>query len=386
MFIFASFVIAFLKGKQAYRALVVSHTQLDTNKNFVSQFVLSMYRKRATVLQEAHDYSVAKQKDPIDAFHPNPSKKQLRAENEALHHHVYQLDTYNRYLKQVLHGTQHPISLVVESFALRSFWQKALEAIYQHKGTYPVATQYDTTCQVLQADFTKMQRLLTNALAYTTSKQPNKRPVLLGLEDTQLAYSVIAIPGYIKHVRAVRITITTEQALPKLKEWYLGSIDYMETEWPQNLVSLPILYNQQIIEAHYGFTETTYHPEGLTLVYVIPWDVREVRPPVMDQLPSFPTSESIIEEIPVSSEEATFIEVVHAKTSMATKLLEQALRFVGQYYQKSAHNTDESCYARAIAVTQIALAYTTDSNTLLAALIHDVIDKTHCSSQCISTL
>lgn len=383
LFIFASFVVAFLKGKQVYRELVASHTQLNTDRNFVNQFVLDMYRNRANVLQEAHECPATEQKDPVDNFHLNPSKEQLRAENEALHHHAYRLDTYNRYLKQVLHGTQHPISLVVESVALESLWKKVLESTYQYKGTPPVATQYNTTCELLQADHTKVQRLLTSALTYTVSQQQDKRSILLGLEDTQLAYSVIAIPGYIKYVRAVRMTITTEQALPKLKAWYLGSIDHIETEWPQNLVSLPIIYNQQIVEAHYGFTEITHHPGGLTLVYVIPWDVREVRPPVMDQWPSLSTPVSL-KASPISSLEAPFIGVVRAKTSMDTKLLQRALQFIRQYYKEDRHNTDESCYSRAIAVAQVALEYTTDSNTLLAALMHGIIDKTHCSLQHIA--
>ena len=127
--------------------------------------------------------------------------------------------------------------------------------------------------------------MLSNALTYTASLEQDESTVLLGFEDTQLAYPVMALPGYVKYVKAVRMTITTTHALPKLKKWYLGSVDYVEIAWPQDMAALPVTYNQQIVEAHYGFVEMTHQPAGLTLVYVIPWDVREVRPSIMDQVP-----------------------------------------------------------------------------------------------------
>ncbi|MHA7877442.1 MAG: sodium:solute symporter family transporter [Bacteroidota bacterium] len=378
--IFASFVAAFLKGKQVYRALVASYAQLNTDKNFISQFVLDMYRYRTFMLQKASAYPTIKQGDPVDALYSNPSREQLRGENEALHHHVYQLDTYNRYLKQVLHGTQHPIPLAIESVALKSLWQEVLETVYQRQGAYPVVTQYHTTGQMLQADITKVKRLLSNALTYVTSQQEDNPSVLLGFEDTQLAYPVIAMPGYIKYVKAVRMAITTAPILPNLKAWYLGSIDHIETEWPQEITALPITYNQQIVEAHYGFAKVDYQqPSGITLVYVIPWDVREVRPPVMDQWQSPTTPEGL--DSPVSPAETAFVEAVHAKTPMDDKLLQQALLFIKQHYGAAKHDTGEFHYLRAIAVAQVVLEYTADANTLLAALMHAIIDKTHCSSQ-----
>ena len=152
LLIFASFVVALLKGKQVYRELVASHAQLHTDQNFVSQFVFAMFQQKAAVFQEAQARPFKKQKSTTATWHATLSKEQLSEENEALHHQVYQLETYNRHLKQMFHRTQHPMPLVVESAAIRGFWQEALEAAYQYKGIHPVVAQYDTTCKILQAD------------------------------------------------------------------------------------------------------------------------------------------------------------------------------------------------------------------------------------------
>ncbi len=382
--IFTSLVIAFLKGKQIYRELVTSHAQLNTDQNFVSQFVFAMFQQKAAVFREAQTYPSKQTGNTADTLHANLSKEQLRKENEDLHHQVYQLETYNRHLQQVFHRTQNPMPLVVESVALKGFWQEATESICQYQRTSSVVTQYHTTCEVFQADLTKVQRLLSNALTYTASLKQDESAVLLGFEDTQLAYPVMALPGYVKYVKAVRLTITTEHALPKLKKWYLGSVDYVEIAWPQNITALPATYNQQIVEAHYGFTEMTHQPAGLTLIYVIPWDVREVRPPIMDQWQP-PTTPDKIEEAHTSSSEDAFVSAVHAKTAMDTKLLRQAIQLIKQYDEENKYNiTDEPYYSRAMAVAQLVLEYTSDPNTLLAALMHDIIDKTHCSLQQIA--
>ena len=384
LLIFASFVVAFLKGKQVYRELVASHAKLHTDQNFVSQFLFAMFQQNAAVFQEAQAHPFKKPKNITATWHANLSKEQLSEENEALHHQVYQLETYNRHLKQVFHRTQHPMPLVVESAAIRGFWQEALEAAYQYKGIHPVVAQYDTTCEILQADLTKIQRLLSNALTYTASLEQDESTVLLGFEDTQLAYPVMALPGYVKYVKAVRMTITTTHALPKLKKWYLGSVDYVEIVWPQDMAALPVTYNQQIVEAHYGFVEMTRQPAGLTLVYVIPWDVREVRPSIMDQVQP-PTTSDRLEETPTSSSEDAFVSAVHAKTAIDAKFLKQAIHLLKQYYGEKKYNTtDEPYYTRAIAVAQIVLECTADPNTILAALMHDIIDHTHCSLQQIA--
>ena len=117
--------------------------------------------------------------------------------------------------------------------------------------------------------------------------------------------------------------------------------------------------------------------EGVTLGYVIPQHVREIRPPVMDQWHVSTTT--ALQETPVHPTEETFLKAVHTQTHIDTTLLKHALQFIKQYHESIPSNTETPAYLRAIAVAHIVLGYTHDSNTLLAALMRDIVDKTHCS-------
>ena len=368
LLVFIIFLTAFLKGKQAYWHLAKLKVQLSREHSFTSRLMLTMFKHGTAVLQEADDYSLIE----------TETTTKLNVENKILHHAVYQLDTYNRYLKQVLHRTQQPMRLRVQTETFDVLWKKALEEAQQHKKINTVITQHHTTCQRLQADTTEIQRLLRHALIYVATQQRSKQPILLGFEDTQLAYPIIALPGYVKHIRAVRIVITTKKTLPALKKWYLGSADYVVPEWPQGIAALPIAYNQQIVEAHYGHTEMSCQSDEIVLMYVVPWAVREVRPPVMDQWQQV-VATALPQEYPLNPTDEAFIKSVQAKLRIDTTLLRQALQFVKQHHGRGSINTETSHYQQALAVAHIVLDYTRDVNTFLAALMHDIIDKTHCS-------
>ncbi len=92
----------------------------------------------------------------------------------------------------------------------------------------------------------------------------------------------------------------------------LGSIDYTALAWPQDIAALPIAYNQQMVEAHYGYTEIIRQQDKSALIYVIPWDVREVRPPVMDQWQRVPDT-ALTQEYPLSPADQAFMKTVQTK-------------------------------------------------------------------------
>ena len=383
LLLFISFFTA-LTGKQAYRRLATSHTQLKTENNFTNQMWLTTLRCWERLHRDTTRYAsqVSHRTRQLEAqLHPHshpPTKAQLMTDNAVLHQYTYQLDVTNKHLTQVLHQAQQPMTLAIASKALTAIWKEALQTLYQHKRSTIVITQSHTACQILCADLRKIQRLLLNGLTHLASPVHDKCLILLGLEDTQLAYPIVSLPEYIKYVKAVRITMTTEKVLPRLKQWYLGSVDHAETQYPQDITAVSIAHNQQIVEAHYGFAEITTHKDGVRLVYVIPWDVRAVRPPIMDQQHGATTAATL--ETSVHPSEEAFIQAVHdAHNPIDETLLKQSIQLTKQYYGRIKSATSELCYLQAMAVARIVLGYTNDADTLLAALLHDVIDKTHYS-------
>ena len=375
-----------LKSRQAYRGLATAHAQMKTENNFTSQMWLATLRGWAKLHHDATSYSpkVLQQTRQLEEqLHPynnrDPTKAQLIADNATLHQYTYQLDIINKHLNQVLHQAQQPMTLNVKQISLTEIQEDALSTLYQHQQATNVITQHRTVCQTLGADPQKIQRLLTSGLAYTMAHQQDQQPILVGFADTHLTYPVSSIPGYIKHVQALCITMTTTKARPSIHRHYLGCIDHEATQWPQDIAALPLSYNQQIVEAHYGFADMIHQLAGLTLVYVIPWDVREVRPPIMDHWQEEGTASRIAPSEDHPSENS-FIQAAQTQTSINHQLLQQAIRFIKYYHGRATqHHTGELYYLHSLAVASIVLDYTQDVNTLLAALMHEVIDQTHCS-------
>jgi Na+/proline symporter len=376
--LFASLLIA-LKGRQVYRGLVISHAQLREDNHFTNRAFLAALRHQARLQQEASLYPLAalERSEPLHAFQQTPTKAQLMASNAALHQYVYALDTLNKHLRQMLHLAQEPMHLVVESIDLDAIWQDVRQTLYQHNRSIKVILQHHAKTKLVQGDSSQIRRLLYTAVAYAAAYPKTQRPILLHIEDTQLAYPIVSIPGYVKHIEALLIMITTESTLPILKKWYLGSVDHLSLQCPQDIGELSLTYNQQIIAAHYGATEMISTATGVTQVYVLPKDVRSVRPPTMDQW-QVTTSSDRTAEI-VHPAEHAFVQQVLAKTPMEHRLLQEALQVIKQYHATSQLGTSEPAYLHPIAVAHTLLAYTQNVDTLLAALLHDTIDTTRLS-------
>jgi hypothetical protein len=376
--LFTSLLIA-LQGRKVYRGLVISHAQLREDNHFTNQVFLAALRHQARFQQEASIYPLRalESAEPLHAFHQTPTKAQLMASNAALHQHVYALDTLNKHMQQVLHLAQEPMHLVVASVDLDAICQDVRKRLYHHNQSIKVSIQYRSKTKSLQGDSSKMRRLLSTAVTYAAAYPGTQRPISLHIEDTQLAYPIVSIPGYVKHIQALLIMITTEITLPILKKWYLGSVDHLSLPWPQDMEGLSITYNQQIVAAHYGATEILPTSTGVTQVYVLPRDVRAVRPATMDQWQV--TTSSDMTTALVHPAEQSFVQQVLATTPMERRLLQEALQVIKQYHATSQPGTSEPTYLHSIAVAHILLAYTKNVDTLLAALLHDTIDTTHLS-------
>ncbi|MCU0317818.1 MAG: HD domain-containing protein [Amoebophilaceae bacterium] len=382
------FVSLALKGKQVYRGLVISHAQLKEDNSFTSQMFLTTMRHQAQLQQEASlrplkavgctESWATSQRTTLQ----NPTKAQLMASNAALEQRIYELDTRNRYLQQLFHLAREPMRLVVECIDLDVLWQDVQRTIYQHNQATKVILQHHASTKLLQGDRSKIRRLLRTAVAYAEAYPNTQRPVLLHIDDTQLAYPIMSIPNYIKRVRALCVMITTEITPPRIKQWYLGIVDHVSLPWIQDVGELSLAYHQQIVAAHYGAAEIIPTATGVTQVYVFPEDVRAVRPPMMDQYQVTPSSEMIPEAVqPV---EQAFVQQVLAETPMERKLLEKAIQLIKQIKVGGQRDTAALNYLHPIAVASILLTYTRDADTLLAALLHDTIDTTRLSSHYIS--
>ena len=74
----------------------------------------------------------------------------------------------------------------------------------------------------------------------------------------------------------------------------------------------------------------------------------------------------------------------HTRVDMA--LVEKAIDVIKDYYGPTRRKTGEPYYLHPLAVAHIVRGYTQDKNTILAALLHDIIAKTPLNPEQITTL
>jgi Na+/proline symporter len=383
IFYFLLFVSLALMGQRAYRSLVVSCAQLRKEMSFINQLSLTTMRQQAQLQHEAKLHPLKETactdswKAPRHAPLQNSTRTQRMATNTALEQRIYELDTLNKHLQQALHLACEPMHLVVENIVLDVLWQDVRQSLYQYNPAIQIIIKPYTKTKSLQGDGNKMRRLLQTAVAYASTYPDTQRPILIWVGNTQLAYPIMSIPGYVKYVEALCIVVTTEITLPILKKSYLGSVDHGSLPWPQDMEELSLIYNQQIVAAHYGATEMVSTATGVTQAYVFPRDVRTVRPSTMDQWQVATLSEG--PDKPVYPAEEAFVQQVLARTPMEPRLLQEAIQLIKKSKPSEASGKEVPSYLHPIAVSSILLTYTQDPDTLLAALLHDAIDTTSLS-------
>ncbi len=267
----------------------------------------------------------------------------------------------------------------VEKLPLDTFLQKVQVALYDkgYRLKIEVRTQYKT----IQWDVEKMKKVIVNSFSFLRSVAGEDTPVLLGIEDTQLGYPIGSVsPDHIKRVTSLRFSITTASTLPKLETLYTAQIKGKESMIkPEAATYLPLLANERIVRAHYGYTSTFSEGDGFTLVYVIPINVREVRSQDMD-IPHMKLGEGwprADDTYPgAQKQEQALLQAVKERTDADLSLVEKAIHLIKDYHGPVMRKSGEPFYLHPLAVAQIVLDYNTDEATVLGALLHDTVEDT----------
>jgi hypothetical protein len=225
-----------------------------------------------------------------------------------------------------------------------------------------------------------MTKVLLNGFSLLRSVAGEDAPVLLGVEDTQLGYSVDSVsPDHIKKVAALRFTITSAATLPTLEKLYHSQVNEENLTMPAETSDLPLLANERIVKAHYGYSASTTQEETFTLVYVIPVDVRDVRSKDMDtpqmQLgTSWPRADDTYPG--AQAQEQAFLQAVKEQSQADPVLVAKAIDVIKDSHGPVKRQSGEPFYLHPISVAQIVLDYNQDEATILGALLHDTVEDT----------
>jgi len=250
----------------------------------------------------------------------------------------------------------------------------------------------ETQHQKITGDAEQLVNLLSKSMASLQGAiEEEEQTILMALEDTQLSYPLPDVEkGYIKSVLAVRIAITVSDDLPVVKDSYMAELSgSSQTPVPETVEGLAHAANSRIVKAHYGYEEVTDD----TLIYVIPLDVREVRPRDMDKAymevdatPKRSNDHYKSDTVDAQAQEAMFLTDVAARSDADLGLVKMALELIKWYHGPSERKSGEPFYLHPLAVAQIVLDYSQDEATIIGALLHDTVEDTPMLLQHIETV
>jgi Na+/proline symporter len=389
LLLFSSLLIALFRFKQANKDLAEKHEYLRSTYHDTTQNLLKARRYEERFIKALNTEGVEELNKVVTL------SRELEIQSKKIDHTILpvafqksfttwqeQLTATAQYLKILAHRTSAYLRLEVETTPIANLIQQAIALLQlQEIGSIPqISLQNHSKAAELEVDLAKIKQLLVNAILYAQgTQQSNLSPIVLHIEDTLLSYPINSIGENMKQIHAVCFTVTTASKSAPIEPIYLGNVDQANLWIPQVTDNLLLSTNQRIIEAHYGYLSLTMHDGAITQVYVIPTHLREVRPKEMDipqmDVDAFqPVSD---ENYPGAAEqEAAFLEAVKNKTQADLKLVEKALRIIKKYHGPVKRKSGEPFYLHPVAVASIALEYTKDADTIIAALLHDLVEDT----------
>ncbi|MEM9416809.1 MAG: HD domain-containing protein [Bacteroidota bacterium] len=261
-----------------------------------------------------------------------------------------------------------------------------------HRLHYKPTTQYETLVCDAERITTLLTQSIMNLQASSKAQHQEEPPLyLIGLEDTLLFYPASDVEaGYVKKVKALRMVVTIADHLPALAPSYWADLTTSEaTTGSETSQKLEELAHQRIIKAHYGYAEV----DANTLLYVIPIDVKEVRPKEMDKsymelevTPIRANDRFKSNTVDAQQQEKEFLAAVAQRSNADLGVVKTALELIKWYHGPVERLSGEPFYLHPLAVAQIVLDYDIDESTLLGALLHDTVEDTSMLLQHLETV
>lgn len=137
----------------------------------------------------------------------------------------------------------------------------------------------------IRCDYYSIRTLLYMIADEMNSENITKQDIVVDISDTELIYKLSFLPGYEKKIKALRLTFTT--ALDIYPSCYKESYK-AEFANPREIKmirkgDINDVAISKILTSHYGVQEIIDSGEnGTTMIYVIPVDVRDIRPIAVD--------------------------------------------------------------------------------------------------------
>ncbi len=135
----------------------------------------------------------------------------------------------------------------------------------------------------IKCDPAKIEKMLLTSLASIQGKNQQNKPITLIVQDADLIYEIPFISKYVKKIPAIHFILSTVET-SLLRKRISEDIQSIHVFLPKHIEELPRTENEQIIDAHYGMASWEAKDGDITCMYVIPIDVHQIRPVIIDEL------------------------------------------------------------------------------------------------------
>ena len=238
----------------------------------------------------------------------------------------------------------------------------------------------------LLTESTTFERLLTiNFLNLCKSKYAIDSIVSLSISDTLLYYpfpkphqvsihSTTEKQVTVPILSALAFAISTNTDKPNIAPTYTVIDDIDACCLPKAINNLYKEESKQIVQAHGGYIQTIETETGLTCLYILPIDGKNVM-----QFKRYHTDDlfdKIAENYASLTQEKELISLLVSKTTLTKKTVKETIQFIKKAHGNTLRKSGAPYYTHPMGVAKIALEATNNSETILAALLHDVVEDT----------
>ncbi|MEF2229266.1 MAG: HD domain-containing protein [Candidatus Cardinium sp.] len=361
-----------------------ANIQLQTTaltRSYEQQYALASLHNHANWNRLDPTYSGKVLQDMADALEPY-------VENLPIQQHQKKLYLFSQSLLQ---RAKEERTLTLDSKSIcKVDIEKLILKSYETVRRLDIPVQFllkkQTKEKYLFTETTTFERLLTiNFLNLCQDKCATDHAVYLTISDTLLSYPFpkpyqIAIHStYEKQLKyptlpALAFLISTDTDSLNILPTYVITDEITSGYLPKTINNLYQEESRQIVQAHGGYIQIIETETGLTCLYILPIDGKKVmrfKRYHTDDLSNkvAETNESLIQEKEV-------ISLLVSKTTLTEQKVTETINFIKNAHGNTIRKSGEPYYTHPMEVAKIVLEATNNADTILAALLHDVVEDT----------
>ncbi len=372
--------IIFIRRKQQYLDMLLSNQQelgelynaatdqLIDALNYQEKIANSLGKEGLKILQQAHKIT-------------NNLRQEMRLNSGEIFANSYnKLNSITKYLEEIATHAKDYVRLEVRNIDINILLQEVLAKIARLNNPSAITVFNKTNYKTIECDEKLLKKILIDTIMQIREYSLIKNEIQIHVDSTELWYRLESIKNYTKKIPAIRFMITTLEEFYDLPNFYMGDT----TKAAFTLHSKQDLYKADIVKivnAHYGALHYNGFNNEHCIIFVVPLRVRDIRPKTMDlEENEFLLQEIITDSLDMQKIEIQLIQDIKKKNpNINLKKINQAINLMKKCHAKQKRKSGEPYCLHPLIVTKIVLQFTSDEDTLLAALLHDTAEDTKIS-------